>query len=119
MEFFMKKSKIYYLLVIFTTLFFLFTIIAFSQFSQGFETGFKIGQELKEKKFKEEQQKKLEYEKIKIQESINVFINFVKQYGIDGVYSEGEKLELNNAFLSFAPEVQVILKDINDAIQLM
>ena len=119
MEFFMEKSKIYYFLVILTTLFFLFTTIAFSQFSEGFETGFKIGQELKEKKIEKEQQKKLEYEKIKIQESINVFINFVKQYGVDGVYSEGEKLELNKAFLSFTPEVQVILKDINDAIQLM
>ena len=43
----------------------------------------------------------------------------MKQYGVDGVYSEGEKLELNKAFLSFTPEFQVILKDINDAIQSM
>lgn len=123
------KNKIYFLLALFTILFFLCTTVVFSNqsttgsflqgFGEGFESGFNMAQKSKQIMLEKEQQKKLEYEKIKIQESINVFINLMKQYGVDGVYSEDEKLELSKAFLSFAPEVQAILKDINDAIQSM
>lgn len=123
------KNKIYFLLVLFTILFFLCTTVVFSEqsttgsflqgFADGLESGFNMGQKSKEIKFKKELQKKLEYEKIKIQESVNVFINLIKQYGVDGVYSGDEKLELNKTFLSFAPEVRTILKDINNAIQSM
>lgn len=123
------KNKIYFLLVLFTILCFLYTTVVFSKqsttgsflqgFAGGFESGFNMAQKSKKIKLEKEQQKKLKYEKIKIQESINVFINLMKQYGVDAVYSEDEKLELNKAFLSFTPEVQVILKDINNAIQSM
>lgn len=123
------KNKIYFLLVLFTILCFLCTTVVFSKqsttghflqgFGEGFESGFNMAQKSKQIMLEKEQQKKLEYEKIKIQESINVFINLIKQYGVNGVYSEDEKLELNKAFLSFTPEVQVILKDINNAIQSM
>ena len=119
------KNKIYFLLVLFTILYFSCTTVVFSDqsktgsFSEGFKTGFNAVQKSKKIMFEKEQQKKLEYEKIKIQESINVFINFVKLYGVDGSYSEVEKLEINKSFLSFSPEVQVIIKNINDAIQSM
>jgi len=123
------KNKIYFLLVLFTILCFLYTTVVFSKqsttghflqgFGEGFESGFNMAQKSKQIMLEKEQQKKLEYEKIKIQESINVFINLIKQYGANGVYSEDEKLELNKAFLSFAPEVQAMLKDINNAIQSM
>ena len=124
----MRKSKIYCFSVIFIALFLLFTIIVFSEqstsgfsnsFQQGFETGFKIGQKIKEKKLKEEQQKKLDDTKMKIDESINIFINLVKQYGEDNIYSETEKIQLNFIFLSFIPEIQMVLKNLNDSIQLM
>jgi len=128
MEFFVK-NKIYFLLVLFTILCFLCTTVVFSKqsttgyflqgFAEGLESGFNMAQKSKKIKLEKEQQKKLEYEKIKIQESINVFINLMKQHGVDGVYSYDEKLELNKAFLSFAPQVQTILKDINKAIQSM
>lgn len=123
------KNKIYFLLVLFTILCFLCTTVVFLKqsttghflqgFGEGFESGFNMAQKSKQIMLEKEQQKKLEYEKVKIQESINVFINLIKQYGVNGVYSEDEKLELNKAFLSFTPEVQVILKDINNAIQSM
>lgn len=119
------KNKIYFLSVLFTILCFLCTTAVFSEqsttssFSEGFKTGFNMAQKAKQIMFKKEQQKKLEYEEIKIQESVNVFIHLMKQYGVDGVYSEDEKLKLNKAFLSFTPEIQVILKEIYYAIQSM
>lgn len=123
------KNKIYFLLVLFTILCFLCTTTVFSEqstlgsfsggFADGFKTGFNTVQKAKQIMFEKEQQKKLEYERIKIQESVNVFINLMKQYGVDGVSSEDEKLKLNKAFLSFSPEVQVILKAINESLQSM
>ncbi|MGB6370671.1 MAG: hypothetical protein WBF68_06525 [Atribacterota bacterium] len=64
-----------------------------------------LWKKLKEKKLKEEQQKKLEDMKMKIEESITIFINLIKQYGEDNIYSETEKIQLNLVFLSFTPEV--------------
>ena len=119
------KNKIYFLLVLFIILCFLCTTTVFSQqsttnsFSEGFAAGFNMAQKAKRIVFEKEQQKKLEYEEIKNRESINEFIHLMKLYGVDGVYSEDEKLKLNKAFLSFTPEVQIILKEIYHAMQLM
>ena len=123
------KNKIYFLLVLFNILCFLCTATVFSEqstpgsfsggFADGFKTGFNMAQKAKQIMFEKEQQKKIEYERMKIQESVNVFINLMKQYGVDSVYSEDEKLKLNKAFLSFSPEVQVILQAINESLQSM
>jgi len=83
------------------------------------EVPYGLMEKTQRKKLKEEQQKKLEDMKMKIEESITIFINLIKQYGENNIYSETEKIQLNLVFLSSTPEVQMVLKNINDAIQSM
>ena len=87
--------------------------------SEGLQTGFNMGQQVQEMKWRKAQQKRLEDKELKITEGASLYSNLVKQLGEDGSYSDDDIMKLNTAFLSAGYEVQAVIKDSHNAIQTM
>ena len=83
----------------------------------GLQTGFQMGQQIREMKWKKDERDKLEKAQEKIMEGVTTFNNKIKEFYADGTISDDENMQLTTMYLSSAYDVKDKIEGTYKAIQ--